>query len=202
MPNNNIYGWIKATKQHCSGSTHGTTFSSLSEAEKFCLQQGPTRCSGVYDSSCDGKGSYYACLVKPFSSSSMGSCVYKIPPGNNWIKVTKQHCSSTKHSTGFSSMAGAQQFCLQQGPVKCSGVYDDTCDGKGTFYACLAKPLATSSVGSCVFKIPSSVTTAATPNNNGWIKVTNQHCSGSTHGTTFSSLSEAEKFCLQQGPTK
>merc|ERR1712176_1043574 len=66
----------KATNKHCANTKHGSAFSTLTAAQAFCLQQGPSACSGVYDDGCDGKGSFYACKVGVFDSSSIGSCIY------------------------------------------------------------------------------------------------------------------------------
>ena len=50
------------------------------------MQQGPSACSGVYDDGCDGKGSFYACKVGAFDSSSIGSCIYTAAK-NGWFRV-------------------------------------------------------------------------------------------------------------------
>merc|ERR1711920_588828 len=111
---------------------------------------GPSKCSGVYDERCDNKGSFLACNMKALKTSSAGSCVYKKPP--TWIKHSKVHCSGQSLKS-FSTAAAAMNYCVQQGPSKCSGVYDERCDNKGSFLACNMKALKTSSAGSCVHKL-------------------------------------------------
>ena len=78
--------WTKITRKHCANTKHGTSFSTLTAAQAFCLRQGPSACSGVYDGSCDGKGSFYACKVGAFDSSSIGSCIYTAPK-QGWFRV-------------------------------------------------------------------------------------------------------------------
>ena len=72
---------------------------------------------------------------------------------DSWTKATSKHCANTKHGSAFSTLTAAQDFCLQQGPSACSGVYDDGCDGKGSFYACKAGNFDTSSIGSCIYTL-------------------------------------------------
>ena len=78
--------WTKRTSKHCANTKHGSAFSTLTAAQDFCLQQGPSACSGVYDDGCDGKGSFYACKVGAFDSSSIGSCIYTAAK-NGWFRV-------------------------------------------------------------------------------------------------------------------
>ena len=68
-----------------------------------------------------------------------------------WSKITSKHCSNTRDDRSFSTLAAAKAFCLQQGPSICSGVYDDRCDGKGSFLACKLGGFASSSMGSCIY---------------------------------------------------
>ncbi len=110
---------------------------------------GPKVCQGVYDDSCDGKGTYYACDMKKLSSSGQGSCVHK---AETWQKWSKQHCSGQSIKT-YSTAAAAMAYCKSVGPSKCSGVYDERCDGKGNFLACNTQKYSTSSAGSCVHKL-------------------------------------------------
>ena len=79
--------WTKRTSKHCANTKHGSAFSTLTAAQDFCLQQGPSACSGVYDDGCDGKGSFFACkLFGAFDSSSIGSCIYTAAK-NGWFRV-------------------------------------------------------------------------------------------------------------------
>ena len=82
--------WTKRTSKHCANTKHGSAFSTLTAAQDFCVQQGPSTCSGVYDDGCDGKGSFYACKVGAFDSSSIGSCIYTAAK-NGWFRV--KYCS-------------------------------------------------------------------------------------------------------------
>ena len=78
--------WTKRTSKHCANTKHGSAFSTLTAAQDFCLQQGPSACSGVYDDGCDGKGSFYACKVGAFDSSSIGSCIYTAAK-HGWLRA-------------------------------------------------------------------------------------------------------------------
>ena len=73
--------WSKITSKHCGNTRDDRSFSTLAAAKAFCLKQGPSACSGVYDDSCDGKGNFYACKVGTFQSSFMGSCIYTAAKG-------------------------------------------------------------------------------------------------------------------------
>ena len=68
--------WTKRKRKRCANTEHGGSFSTLTAAQAFCLKQGSSACSGVYDDHCDGKGSFLACKLGGFASSSMGSCIY------------------------------------------------------------------------------------------------------------------------------
>ena len=68
--------WTVISHKRCANTKHGGSFSTLTAAQAFCLKQGSSACSGVYDDHCDGKGSFLACKLGGFASSSMGSCVY------------------------------------------------------------------------------------------------------------------------------
>ena len=133
---------------HCAGAYVGKGFTKIADAAKYCHSQG-NKCQGVYDDSCDGKGTFYACNTKKLQSSSMGSCVHK---AETWAKWSNQHCSGQSIKS-FSTAAAAKTYCAKAGPSTCSGVYDDSCDGKGTFYACNTKTYAKSSMGSCVHRL-------------------------------------------------
>ena len=68
--------WTVISHKRCANTKHGGSFSTLTAAQAFCLKQGSSACSGVYDDHCDGKGSFLACKLGGFASSSMGSCIY------------------------------------------------------------------------------------------------------------------------------
>ena len=78
--------WGKITRKHCV-DTIGSAFSTLTAAKAFCLKQGPSACSGVYDDSCDGKGSFYACRVGDFAPSNIGSCIYVVAEKDEFIRA-------------------------------------------------------------------------------------------------------------------
>ena len=63
----------KHSLKHCSGNTVGSSYSSLSAAEAACRTN--SHCTGVYDSNCDNRGSFYLCNSAALQTSS-GSCVY------------------------------------------------------------------------------------------------------------------------------
>ena len=73
--------WSKMTSKHCGNTRDDRSFSTLAAAKAFCLKQGPSACSGVYDESCDGKGNFYACKVGTVQSSPRGSCIYTAAKG-------------------------------------------------------------------------------------------------------------------------
>ena len=68
--------WTQRKRKRCANTEHGGSFSTLIAALAFCEKQGSSACSGVYDDHCDGKGSFLACKLGGFASSSMGSCIY------------------------------------------------------------------------------------------------------------------------------
>ena len=79
--------WTKITRKHCANTMYGSSFSTLTAAQVFCLQQGPSICSGVYDDRCDSQSSFYACKVGGFDSSSIGSCIYIAATKDEFIRV-------------------------------------------------------------------------------------------------------------------
>ena len=68
--------WTKQLNKHCYGNTGGLAYPSLSAAEAACGAN--SKCSGVYDSSCDSSGSFYQCDSSSLQTSS-SSCVYTKP---------------------------------------------------------------------------------------------------------------------------
>merc|ERR1712076_32823 len=153
----------------------------LADAQKACLALG-NKCSGVYDSGCNDKDEYYACTTATWATSTV-SCIYTPPkpattpkpttpkpttpkPLPQWNKVIKKHCLNSKHAKKYQFLADAQKACLGLGN-KCSGVYDSSCDDKGTFYACTTAKWSTSS-SSCIYTPPKPTTPKPLPQ---WNKV-------------------------------
>ena len=68
--------WIKISDHHCTNKKFSTSYSTLAQAKASCLKIGAS-CSGVYDTSCDERGPFYACQTGAFESSTAGSCVYE-----------------------------------------------------------------------------------------------------------------------------
>merc|ERR1712226_408110 len=175
------------------------------------------KCSGVYDESCDGKNTFYACTTAKWATST-SSCVYTAPKPTTqkpkpttpkptttpkpeaWTKNTKKHCFSTKHPAKYKTLAEAQKACKGLGN-KCSGVYDESCDGKNTFYACTTAKWATST-SSCVYTALKPTTpkpkTTADPN-----KLLAIHCEFNyvANSGSFKTFADAAKFCHKVGPT-
>ena len=79
--------WSKITSKHCGNTRDDRSFSTLAAAKAFCLKQGPSACSGVYDDRCDSQSSFYACKVGGFDSSSLGSCIYIAATKDEFIRV-------------------------------------------------------------------------------------------------------------------
>merc|ERR1719221_1090254 len=168
--------WAKSTKKHCFSTKHSAKYKSVYEAQEACLKLG-SKCSGVYDDTCDGKGDFYACTEAKWAISS-SSCIYTAPKPKTTTKKPTTTTKATKikaihcefqyvsGSGAFKSFADAAKFCHKVGPTVCSGVYDFKCDGKDSFYACNMKPLSKSTKGSCVHK-PEA-----------WQKWSSQHCDG------------------------
>merc|ERR1719326_808034 len=187
--------------QYVSGSG---AFKTYADAAKFCHEVGPTVCSGVYDFKCDGKDSFYACNTKAFQKSTKGSCVHK---PEAWQKWSSQHCNGNNVGGAFKTLAEAQAYCQKVGPHKCTGVYDEKCDGKDSFYACDSKPYMKSTSGSCVYKQAGygSLTTKKKPTTTtkkpmpGWAKNAKKHCFSSKHPTKYASLSKAQEACVKLG---
>merc|ERR1711920_784645 len=196
--------WQKWSKVHCANSSI-KSFTSAAAAMQYCQQQGVSKCSGVYDDSCDGKGTFHACNTKAFASSSMGSCVHKLAgygllttkkpttkkptttkDPKKWLKM---HCAGNYvENKSFKTFADASKYCHSMGS-KCGGVYDDSCDNKGTFYACDTQKLQSSGMGSCVHK---PVT---------WQKWSKVHCANSSI-KSFTSAAAAMQYCQKQGVSK
>merc|ERR1712151_806822 len=79
--------------RHCVNTNHDTSFSTLADAQAFCLQLGPSACSGVYDSHCDGGGSFYACKLGAFYFSSKGSCIYIVEEKDEFMFIRAKSCA-------------------------------------------------------------------------------------------------------------
>merc|ERR1711937_167684 len=82
--------WAKNTKKHCLNTKHTGNYASLFKAQEACLKLG-SKCSGVYDSSCDGKNSFYTCTTAKWATST-SSCVYSAPAAT----TTKKPTTTTK----------------------------------------------------------------------------------------------------------
>ena len=65
--------WTKTAGKYCTSS--GSPFRSASAAKAGCAAS--SSCSAIYDSRCDGVGSFYMCKANSVKTSSVGSCVYK-----------------------------------------------------------------------------------------------------------------------------
>ena len=66
--------FTKISRKHCSNTVGSTLYGSIHAARAACAR---TRaCSGVYDSSCDGRAPYYMCKAGITLSRSSSSCVY------------------------------------------------------------------------------------------------------------------------------
>ena len=145
-------GWSKMTHKHCAGSKLGyVPYTSLKKAEDACGRN--TRCSGVYDLSCDNSGIFYLCTAGKKFANSARSCVYKNnhhrKPGGRWIKITRKHCAFHRNTTGFATLQQAERACLTN--HTCSAVYDQSCDGRGLFYTCKRGFAYAKSAKSCVY---------------------------------------------------
>ena len=76
--------------------------------------------------------------------------------GSVWKKLTNKFCSDWINT--YHSLDAAKTACLQN-KLACRGVYDDQCNGSGTFYTCKAhKELKTSNSHSCVYTIAGTIT--------------------------------------------
>jgi len=187
-------GWAKNAKKHCVNNKHSGSYTSLFKAQEACVKLG-SKCSGVYDPSCDGKDVYYTCTTAKWATSS-SSCIYSAPKGatttkkpmSGWAKRTKKHCWSSKHPTKYSSVFKAQEACLKLGS-KCSGVYDENCDDKPVFYTCTTAKWSTSS-SSCVYEAPKATT---------WVKNAKKHCLNTKHTGNYATLAKAQEACLKLG---
>merc|ERR1712176_410306 len=121
-----------------------------------------------YDTSCDDKNVFYTCTTAKWATST-SSCIYAPPkattttkkPMPGWAKNTKKHCWSSKHAGSYTSMFKAQEACVKLG-AKCSGVYDEYCDGKDVYYTCTEKAWATST-SSCVSSAQNPTTPKTPP---------------------------------------
>jgi len=73
--------WPKISNKHCAGTkADSKTYLTRAAAAAACRLN--SKCSGIYDPSCDAKGSWYTCTKNAYASSGMGSCIFKMPPTN------------------------------------------------------------------------------------------------------------------------
>ena len=72
--------WTKRVQKHCANDDYGS-YSTLGAAGEACLAD--PNCYGVYDSGCNGTGSYSLCPSRNLSTSWFGSCVYVNPMVDN-----------------------------------------------------------------------------------------------------------------------
>jgi hypothetical protein len=124
--------WNKATLEHCDHSKFDGTFSTLDAAKAECTVR--TTCNGGNDNSCDGS-TFYLCTAGAGwladSTSEADSCVYR----KVWTQHELKHCSGQTHDGEiYGTLDEAQNACATN--AACSGVYDPSCDGAGTFYLC------------------------------------------------------------------
>jgi len=91
---------------------------------------------------------------------------------DNWEQVALKHCGnhllgsgySTVTGHGYSTMNEANDACLLN--AQCNGVWDERCDGSGSFYICDKAhewEASSPSVGSCVYRRPETTTTTSEP---------------------------------------
>ena len=73
-------------------------------------------------------------------------------PTSAWLKSEKMYCTG-RHKTGtYRTFAAAEIACVAK--ETCSAVYDQGCDGEGSFALCDLTPLGVSAQGSCAYKKP------------------------------------------------
>ena len=77
--------YTKQSRKHCAHHTTGSSYASLSAAQAVCTAFNLGGCSGVYDSGCNGRGSYKLCVTGYTYSTSSSSCVYKKPTGTRLL---------------------------------------------------------------------------------------------------------------------
>ena len=63
-------------------------------------------------------------------------------------KQSRKHCNGNTVGSTYSSLSAAEAACLTNS--QCTGVYDDNCDNRGSFYQCNSAALQTST-SSCVY---------------------------------------------------
>ena len=79
--------------------------------------------------------------------------------GTGWTKQPLKHCAQNRFPMSYSTKAAAQAACDGEGASKCQGIYDVSCNDKGSWYLCKPGPLSTSG-SSCVYKSQSAATIA------------------------------------------
>ena len=68
--------YAKKSMKHCSGKTTGSSYNSLLAVQAACTSN--QKCSGVYDSACDGNAPYYQCKTGiAYGIAYSQNCVYK-----------------------------------------------------------------------------------------------------------------------------
>lgn len=157
--------WAKRANVHCNDHlASGTSYYGLAAAEAACAAS--TSCFGVYDTYCDGTGSFYLCQASDTWSESYSSCIYEktTPTGNgsevgpgsmtavSWEKEEDTHCYSSRDvSVVYSTLNDAETACAADSD--CSGVYDNNCDNSGSFYKCMGDDDRWhASMSSCVYR--------------------------------------------------
>jgi len=125
-------GWSRHASQQCVGDVPGGSFFwGLAEAQKGCLDLGPSKCGAV---TCRKAGQIETCKMRKcaeLTRSGHGEVTYTPPQGPteypvgcaSWTTHAFQKCDTNVAGTTFwGDLAGAKAKCLELGPCKCQAV--------------------------------------------------------------------------------
>eukprot|EP01045_Picozoa_sp_COSAG04_P027025 COSAG04_NODE_3876_length_2456_cov_2.353415_1_plen_584_part_10 len=73
---------------------------------------------------------------------------------SRWHRRSNEHCFNARYGSYSTRVEAAVACAADSG---CYGVYDQSCDGNGTFHLCPSSTLESSAMGSCVYVMPRAV---------------------------------------------
>jgi|EP01047_Picozoa_sp_COSAG01_P012636 hypothetical protein len=147
-PSSTLY--TQRPTHYCDNAHEISNFPSLAAAEAACSRS--SSCRSVEDESCDGTGTFNTCSTATGSPSGVGTCLYvKALAAAAYRNYSDHYCSGADYVTGsttYTTVATAEAACTAS--AACHSVYDDRCDGTGTFHLCSSATGTASRIHSCL----------------------------------------------------